>query len=123
MSNQTDQKGSTPPTPGNPPKSTNQSDARKCATAPGISAPAALDVRPVEPKDRYETIMGAYDALSPGSSFELTLDHDPTCMYYTLKATREEGSFGFEYMENGPEVWRVQVEKKGNGAGQGPEAA
>jgi uncharacterized protein (DUF2249 family) len=123
MSNQTDQKGSTAPTPGNPPKSTDRSNARKWATATEIPAPAALDVRPVEPKDRYETIMGAYDALSPGSSFELTLDHDPTCMYYALKATRERGSFGFDSMENGPDVWRVRVEKKETGAGRGPEAA
>jgi regulator of cell morphogenesis and NO signaling len=67
-----------------------------------------LDVRPVEPKDRFATIMGAYDALGGGGVLDLTVDHDPRCMYYTLKARRGE-TFRFEYLENGPEVWRVEV--------------
>jgi uncharacterized protein (DUF2249 family) len=67
-----------------------------------------LDVRSVEPKDRFATIMGAYDALSPGDTLELTVDHDPRCMYYTLRATRTE-AFRFDYLEAGPEVWRVEV--------------
>jgi uncharacterized protein (DUF2249 family) len=70
-----------------------------------------LDVRPVEPKDRFETIIGAYESLAPGDRLELTVDHDPTCMYYTLKATRGDDAFAFEYVERGPEVWRVQVQK------------
>lgn len=70
-----------------------------------------LDVRPVEPRDRFETIIGAYEALSPGDRLELTVDHDPTCMYYTLKATRGDAAFAFEYLEQGPEVWRVHVRK------------
>jgi uncharacterized protein (DUF2249 family) len=71
-----------------------------------------LDVRPVEPKDRLDTIMGAYDALDPGSTLDLTVDHDPRCMYYTLEAMRGDGTFSFEYLENGPETWRVAVQKR-----------
>jgi uncharacterized protein (DUF2249 family) len=70
-----------------------------------------LDVRPVEPKHRFERIMGAYDALPPAGTLHLIVDHDPECMYYTLEATREPGSFVFEYVERGPEVWRVDVRK------------
>lgn len=70
-----------------------------------------LDVREVEPRDRFETIMSAYDALESGESLDLTVDHDPKCMYYTLRATRDEGAFDFEYLENGPEVWRVHVRR------------
>ena len=68
-----------------------------------------LDVRPVEPKDRFETIMTAYEALTQGETLELIVDHDPLCMYYTIRATRGEDSFAFQYLENGPEVWRVEV--------------
>ena len=68
-----------------------------------------LDVRPVEPKDRFEQIMGTYEALEPGESMQLTVDHDPLCMYYTLRATRGDESFAFEYLEHGPETWRVVV--------------
>jgi uncharacterized protein (DUF2249 family) len=68
-----------------------------------------LDVRPVEPKHRFETIMTAYEALRPGVILHLVVDHDPRCMYYTLRATRGEESFTFDYLEEGPEVWRVAV--------------
>lgn len=68
-----------------------------------------LDVRDVEPKDRFDTIMGAYDALPVGDTLDLIVDHDPTCMYYTLQATRGAETFTFEYRENGPVVWRVEV--------------
>ena len=33
-------------------------------------------------------------------------------MYYTLRATRGEDSFGFEYLEDGPETWQVVVTRK-----------
>lgn len=72
-----------------------------------------LDVRPVEPKDRFETIIGTYDDLAVGDVMELTVDHDPECMYYTLRATRGgEDAFSFRYLEQGPENWRVLVGKR-----------
>ncbi|HEU5208960.1 MAG TPA: DUF2249 domain-containing protein [Longimicrobiales bacterium] len=72
----------------------------------------SLDIRPVEPKDRYERIMGTYEQLAVGDVLELTVDHDPQCMYYTLRATRGEEAFSFVYLEQGPETWRVLVGKK-----------
>jgi uncharacterized protein (DUF2249 family) len=71
-----------------------------------------LDVRPVEPKHRLEAVMSAYDGLSPGTALELIVDHDPRCMYYTLKALRGEATYAFEYLENGPETWKVLVTKR-----------
>lgn len=63
-----------------------------------------LDVRPVAPKDRLEAIMGGCDVLPPGGTLELTVDHDPRCMYYTLQAMHGDGTFTFTYLEEGPEV-------------------
>lgn len=74
-----------------------------------------LDVRPVEPRDRFERIMSAYEGLAPDQALELTVDHDPKCMYYTLRATRGDEAFGFEYLEDGPETWRVRVTKHDEG--------
>lgn len=71
-----------------------------------------LDVRPVEPKDRLDCIMVAYHGLAEGEALELTVDHDPKCMYYTLRATEGEEKFSFAYLEDGPEVWRVRVDKR-----------
>ena len=71
-----------------------------------------LDIRPVEPRDRMETILGAYRALAPGRTLRVTFDHDPSCMFYTLQATEPEGSFDFERKDDGPEVWRANVTKR-----------
>ncbi|MCC6350689.1 MAG: DUF2249 domain-containing protein [Candidatus Eisenbacteria bacterium] len=70
-----------------------------------------LDVREVEPRHRFELIMGSYDRMAEGDTLELTVDHDPQCMYYTLKATRGDDAFRFEYLSSGPEIWRVHVLK------------
>ncbi len=72
----------------------------------------ALDIRPVAPKDRMDTILGAYRELTLGETLHMTFDHDPSCMYYTLQATEPEGSFEFDRLEDGPQVWRVDVRKR-----------
>jgi len=71
----------------------------------------AVDVRDVEPRDRLETILGAYKSLRRGGTMKLTVDHDPSCMYHTLHATEPEGSFAFRTVDHGPEVWRAEVTK------------
>ena len=76
----------------------------------------ALDVRPVAPKDRFDRIMAAYDGLAATETLELTVDHDPTCMYYTLKAEYGDDLFTFRYLEEGPETWRVRIGKRGEPA-------
>jgi uncharacterized protein (DUF2249 family) len=81
-------------------------------TAPSLtSATTSLDVRDVPPKHRFELIMNAYDRLESGETLELAVDHDPTCMYYTLKADYGDAAFSFDYVERGPETWRVHVTK------------
>ena len=70
-----------------------------------------LDIRPVEPRDRFDRIMGAYESLTAAQTLELTVDHDPKCMYYTLQAQQGGESFTFEYLEDGPVTWRVHVGK------------
>ena len=56
--------------------------------------------------------MDAYHDLSLGETLELVVDHDPKCMYYTLEAEHGAETFSFEYLEEGPKVWRVQVQKE-----------
>jgi uncharacterized protein (DUF2249 family) len=77
-----------------------------------MSTRLQLDVRSVEPKDRYERIMSTYASLAIGATLELVVDHDPQCMYYALRATHGDDSFTFAYLENGPEAWRVLVGKR-----------
>lgn len=70
-----------------------------------------VDVLDVEPRDRMQTILGAYHSLGRGQTMQLTVDHDPICMYYTLESTEAEGSFAFRITDKGPEVWRAEVTK------------
>lgn len=68
----------------------------------------AVDVRTIIPRERHPLIFRTFDALQPGESFELVNDHDPKPLYYQLSAERP-GQLEWQYLEQGPEVWRVQV--------------
>ena len=48
--------------------------------------------------------------LQPGESFLLVNDHDPKPLYYKFKAELGE-VFDWEYLESGPDVWRVRIGK------------
>jgi hemerythrin-like domain-containing protein/uncharacterized protein (DUF2249 family) len=78
---------------------------------PGGPAGGALDVRSVSPRERHPMIFGAYEALGPGQSFVLVNDHDPKPLYYQF-AAEQPGAFTWEYLEEGPEVWRVRIGKR-----------
>ncbi|HEY8487383.1 MAG TPA: DUF2249 domain-containing protein [Limnochordales bacterium] len=83
-------------------------------------SPTVLDVRPLPPARRHPLIFQAFDALGPGQWLELVNDHDPRPLYYQFAAERA-GTFTWEYLEQGPHVWRVRIGRAGQGAGQ-PEA-
>jgi len=70
-----------------------------------------IDVRPVPPAQRHPMIFQAFEALEPGEAFILVNDHDPKPLYYQFKYERE-GQFDWNYLEEGPQVWKVQVGKK-----------
>ncbi|MCX7521447.1 DUF2249 domain-containing protein [Microbacterium sp. STN6] len=67
-----------------------------------------LDVRTEEPWRRHELIFERYNALQPGEGYVLVNDHDPKPLYYQF-AAEHAGEFTWEYLEQGPEVWRVDI--------------
>lgn len=67
-----------------------------------------LDVRELIPRDRHTQIFATYQALEPGAAFVLVNDHDPKPLYYQFQA-ENAGEFSWEYLEEGPEVWRVRI--------------
>lgn len=69
-----------------------------------------LDIRPVPVREKHPTIFAAFDALKTGEVFQLVNDHDPMPLYYQFNAERPN-QFGWEYVEKGPEVWRVNISK------------
>ena len=79
------------------------------AVEPGAQA-GDFDVRALAPAQRHQQIFAAVAALLPGESFVLTNDHDPKPLRYQLDA-EEPGQIGWEYLAEGPDVWRVKISR------------
>ncbi len=75
-----------------------------------MATPNVFDVREVPPRDRHPRIFQTFDALETGETFELVNDHDPAPLRYQLLAERD-ANLVWDYLEAGPEVWRVRVGK------------
>lgn len=69
-----------------------------------------IDVREIMPRERHPLIFQTFDDLAVGESFELVNDHDPKPLYYQFMAERQ-GQVGWEYLEEGPETWRVRISR------------
>jgi len=69
---------------------------------------AILDVRSEPPARRHSLIFDTYDALGSGEAFVLVNDHDPKPLWYQFEA-EHKGAYSWDYLEQGPEVWRVRV--------------
>lgn len=67
-----------------------------------------LDVRPLPPARRHSEIFATFGDLRPGESFVLVNDHDPKPLFYQFNA-EHAGAFSWDYLEEGPEVWRVRI--------------
>lgn len=72
---------------------------------------ATVDARKYEPKDKHPTIFNTFESLKSGEIMELINDHDPRPLHYQFIMERPE-VFEWEYLEQGPEVWRVAITKK-----------
>lgn len=73
-----------------------------------MSDDLVLDVREEPPARRHALIFETFAALDPGCGFELINDHDPKPLYYQL-AAEQPGTFTWDYLEQGPSVWRVRI--------------
>lgn len=65
----------------------------------------------IEPRVRHQTIFETFDSLNPGEFMQLTNDHDPKPLHYQFMMERE-GHFSWEYLEEGPDQWKVAIGKK-----------
>lgn len=69
----------------------------------------SVDAREYEAKDKHPTIFGAFDSLGAGEVMELINDPRPLHYQFIMKMPEQ---FEWEYLEEGPEVWRVAITKK-----------
>ena len=70
-----------------------------------------VDVRAEIPRTRHALIFETFADLPAGTAFVLVNDHDPKPLHYQL-AAENTGQFTWEYLEEGPEVWRVRIGKQ-----------
>lgn len=80
------------------------------SAAPNATAAPVVDVRTIVPRERHPLIFSTWDGLPDGAFMELVNDHDPKPLYYQFQAERA-GRFDWEYVDDGPEVWRVRIRK------------
>lgn len=73
-----------------------------------------LNVTLIEPRLKHPTIFEKFDSLKSGEGFTIHNDHDPKPLYYQLLGERGQ-IFTWEYLEDGPEIWKVRICKKKEG--------
>lgn len=69
-----------------------------------------LDVRELPKPQKHPTIFATYGALAVGESFVLVNNHDPKHLRDEFE-TDYPASYGWEYVEKGPKVWRIRITK------------
>lgn len=82
--------------------------------SPDQLAPGAeegdIDVREIPREFRHARVIGQVTSLVPGESLVIAAPHAPTPLLNQIE--REvAGDFTFEYLLEGPEVWRVAVNR------------
>ncbi|MFI9749501.1 DUF2249 domain-containing protein [Streptomyces collinus] len=72
------------------------------------TAEPELDVREVPHALRHATVFGALDAVPAGTAMVLVAPHDPLPLLAQIEQ-RSPGVFSVEYLERGPEAWRMRL--------------
>lgn len=76
----------------------------------GFAVVNEMDFRPYPPAQRHDMFYRAFADIQPGEAFEFVNDHDPKPLYYQMEAESKD-SFRWEYLQKGPEDWKVRVVK------------
>lgn len=70
-----------------------------------------INVPDFPPREKHPTILNGFDELQSGEVMLIVNDHDPRPLQYQFMMERED-QFTWEYLEQGPETWRVAIGKK-----------
>ena len=77
-----------------------------------------LDARTIPHAIRHATIFGALDAVAPQASLVLVAPHDPLPLLEQI-GQRSPGAFDVEYLQRGPEAWRLRFTRAPAALGAG----
>lgn len=69
-----------------------------------------MDVRPIPCSIKHGLILKTWQDLPVGDFFILLNDHDPVPLWYQFQA-EWPGAFQWDYVERGPEDFRVKITK------------
>ncbi|MBN8965652.1 MAG: DUF2249 domain-containing protein [Rhizobiales bacterium] len=79
---------------------------------PGIETDTDMErvikVAEIDPRHRHTVIMQLFAHLEPGHSLQLVTDHDPRPLRFQLE-TQHGSRCHWQYLEQGPDVWRVRL--------------
>jgi len=67
-----------------------------------------IRVADIAPQYRHTVIFQLFEHLEPDQSLQLVVDHDPKPLRLQLQGRHGERC-GWEYLEEGPDVWRVRL--------------
>lgn len=81
---------------------------------------AVLDVRGLAARRRHVALLERFEALPPGKTFVLVSDHDPRPLCRQLETERQD-AFA-RYLEDGPDVWRVEIGRRAAPEADAPPA-
>lgn len=70
-----------------------------------------VNVPDFPPREKHPTIFNAFESLKSGEFMQIVNDHDPRPLQYQFMMEHAE-QFTWEYLEEGPEVWRVSIGRK-----------
>lgn len=70
----------------------------------------SINVPEIEGIRRHPLIFETFDQLASGEYLELKNNHDPQPLYYQFIHEISD-LFSWEYLEEGPELWRVAIGK------------
>lgn len=86
---------------------------------PESLAPATIDVRAIPPRERHATLFAMLRSLAVEESLELVNDHAPRPLFHQLQQ-EAPGQFRWEYLQEGPDTWRVRIARQAAAQGHGP---
>lgn len=70
-----------------------------------------INVPDYSPREKHPAILNGFDELKSGEVMQIVNDHDPRPLHYQFMMERTD-QFTWEYLEEGPEIWRVAISRK-----------
>ena len=72
---------------------------------------ATVMVPDCPPREKHPAIFNTFHSLKSGEIMQIINDHDPKPLYYQFMMEHTD-QFTWEYLEEGPETWKVAIGKK-----------